>query len=260
MAANPVIPEGWEIESGGPTIPDGWEIERSEPLSGSRSNPRRYTNPNRGKSSLELAGRGSFNFLNDVSLARRQMMNDVAGLFGADVADEQNRLEGIADARKLDPVMDTTAGQIGYGATAAVPAVAASMAAPGYGGAALGGAGLGLFQPTGTNDSRITNTAVSTGASLLGQGAANLVGRVAQPVKSGLNKAETRAIQYLKEKGVSLSTGQQTGSRAAQAVERTLGDIPSSAPTMARQGDKFRDSFTRAVLRTAGVNAVGATP
>jgi hypothetical protein len=43
-------------------------------------------------------------------------------------------------------------------------------------------------------------------------------------------------------------------------VERALADNPASAGQMARQGDKFRASFTRATLRTIGENADGATP
>lgn len=257
MSFDPTQP--FEVEGGGfdPSAP--FEVEAPD----NRTGPsKRYVNPNRGKSGARLAGEGAFKFLNDASLARRQMMNDLAGLFGADVADEKHRLEGIADARKLDPVMNTTAGQIGYGGAAMIPAMAmtATPGLQGAGGAILSGIGLGAFQPTGTGDSRLGNSALSAGASLAGYGAFNTLGRIAQPVKTGLNRAEARAVQFLKDRGVPLSVGQETGSKAAQAVERTLGDIPASAGKMAQQGEKFRDGFTRAALRTAGVNADNATP
>jgi hypothetical protein len=112
----------------------------------------------------------------------------------------------------------------------------------------------------GEGDSRAMNIAGGAAAGAIGQGAFNAVGRLAQPVKTVLNRAESRAVQLLKDKGVSLSVGQQTGSRAAQSVERTLADNPASAGAMARQGAKFKQTYTSAVLRTIGENAEGATP
>ena len=234
-----------------------------EPLIGGPSNPRRYTNPNRGKSGARLAGEGALKFANDASLGRRQLMTGLAGLLGMEGADEEaNTLEGIADARKLDPVMQTTAGKVGYGGAALAPAVAASFV-PGANtvvGQGIIGAGMGLFQPTGTGDSRVGNTALGAGAGMAGQGAANVIGRVAQPITKVLGGAEDDAVRLLREQGVNLRPGQQTGSRAAKGVERFLADNPVTGPTMERAAQKQAKEFTRAALRTIGVNADTASP
>jgi hypothetical protein len=212
---------------------------------------------------MELGLSGAKKFLQDTSLGMGQMATAIPAALGSNEArQEQDRLSAQADVRKMDPTMRTTAGQVGYTAAALVPAVAASWI-PGantVAGATLIGGAMGASQPTGTDDSRLVNTGLGALAGGAGQGAFNVIGRIAQPVKSALSKTESRAVQLLRDKGVSLSVGQQTGSRAAQAVERTLADNPASAGQMVRQGERFRDSFTRAALRTAGENAEGATP
>ena len=252
---------GWQDDP----VAGGWQSDpvANEPLAGSPSNPRRFVDPNRGKSGARLAGEGAFKFANDVSLGRRQLMTGLAGLLGMEGADEEaNTLEGIADARKLDPVMNTTAGKVGYGVAATVPAVAASMipGANGYVGAGLIGGGMGLFQPTGTGDSRAANVAFGAGAGMAGQGIANGIGRIAQPIKNVLTGAEDDAVRLLREQGVNLRPGQQTGSRAAKGAERFLADNPVTGPTMERAAQKQAREFTRAALRTIGVNADSASP
>ena len=234
-----------------------------EPMAGSPPNPRRYTNPNRGKSNAELAGLGALKFLNNASLGRRQLMTGLAGLVGLEGSEEEaNMLEGIADARKLDPVMKTTAGQVGYTGAALVPAVAASFV-PGANtvvGQGLIGAGMGLLQPTGTGDSRLENTALGAGTGMAGQGVANGIGRIAQPIKNVLTGAEDDAVRLLRDQGVNLRPGQMTGSRAAKGAERFLADNPVTGPTMERASQKQAQEFTRAALRTIGVNADNASP
>ena len=253
----------WEKYQQGDDGPWAKYATPSEPLAGSPSNPRRYTNPNRNKSDGELAWAGAKKFVGDIGLGARQFVDRTLGALGNPAAQENlAKLENIAENRKMDPTLRTGAGQAGYMGAAIIPAVGAAFI-PGantYAGGALIGGAMGAMQPTGEGDSWAANTAIGAGAGLAGQAAVNAVGRIAQPVRSGLNKAEARAVQYLKGKGVSLSVGQQTGSRAAQSVERTLADNPASAGAMARQGEKFRDSFTRAALKTVGENADGATP
>jgi len=225
--------------------------------------PRRYVDPNRGKTGGELAMGGVRKFAGDTMLGVAQAANAIPAMLGHKGAQErQHTMEGMADVRKLDPVMRTGAGQAGYtgGALgAAVPAMFVPGANTVAGSAAIGSI-LGMMQPTGTGDSRTENAAVGAAAGAAGQGLFNAAAKVAQPVKSALTAAEKRAVELLRGKGVSLSVGQQTGSRAAQAVERTLADNPAAAGQMARQGDKFRTSFTRATLKTIGENGDGATP
>jgi hypothetical protein len=247
----------FDVEGGDfdPSAP--FEVEKSK---GPGSRP---TNPLRGMSPGDLAWGGVKKFGGDVALAADQLATSALSAMGnTRAAERQPMLENIATNRKLDPVMRTTAGQVGYTGAALVPAVASAFI-PGANtltGAALIGGGMGALQPVGEGDSRGLNVAGGAAAGYVGQGAFNLVGRVAQPVKTALNKAESRAVQLLRDKGVSLSVGQQTGSRAAQSVERTLADNPASAAAMGRQGQRFKETFTRAALRTVGENADGATP
>jgi hypothetical protein len=248
----------WDVVSESPAEGDPWEV-----VSETKGPSRRPTNPTRGMSSGELAWGGVKKFGGDVALAADQLATSALSAMGnARAAERQPMLENIATNRKLDPIMRTTAGQVGYTGAALVPAVASAFV-PGANtltGAALIGGGMGALQPVGEGDSRGLNVAGGAAAGYAGQGAFNLVGRMAQPVKKALNTAESRAVQLLRDKGVSLSVGQQTGSRAAQSVERTLADNPASAGAMARQGERFKRSYTRAALRTVGENAESATP
>jgi hypothetical protein len=248
----------WDVVSESPAEGDPWEV-----VSETKGPSRRPTNPTRGMSSGELAWGGVKKFGGDVALAADQLATSALSAMGnARAAERQPMLENIATNRKLDPIMRTTAGQVGYTGAALVPAVASAFV-PGANtltGAALIGGGMGALQPVGEGDSRGLNVAGGAAAGYAGQGAFNLVGRMAQPVKKALNTAESRAVQLLRDRGVSLSVGQQTGSRAAQSVERTLADNPASAGAMVRQGERFKRSYTSAALRTVGENAESASP
>ena len=139
--------------------------------------------------------------------------------------------------------------------------VAKSLAVPtGYGSAAGSGALLGAVQPVASDESRLLNAAVGGGVGIGGQFAANLIGRVAQPIRAKLNSAEKRAVENLEAAGVELSPAQRTGSRVAQSVERRLADNPASAPSIAAATAERMRSFTRAALRTIGEEADEASP
>lgn len=223
----------------------------------------RPVNPNRDKSGGQLALAGARKFMGDVALGAAQLASGVQERLGHPQAAEYSALlRSQADIRKMDPTLRTWAGQAGYTGAAIVPAVAAALI-PGANtvvGSALIGGAMGATQPVGAGDSRGWNAGLGALAGGAGQGLFNLIGRIAQPVAPVLNAAEDKAVALLQSKGVTLSTGQRTGSKAVQSIERTLGDNPASAAAMARQGERFRDSYTRAVLRTAGVNADQATP
>jgi hypothetical protein len=255
MSFDPTQP--FEVEGGGFDPSQPFEVE------GGKGPGKRYTNPNAGKSKGQMALAGAKRFIGDAGLGAVQLMARGLDALGNERgAEDVAKFDNIAENRKLDPTMRSGAAQVGYTGAALVPAVASAFI-PGANtatGAALIGGGMGALQPTGEGDSRAMNVAGGAAAGAAGQGLFNAVGRVAQPVKTALNAAETRAVQLLRTKGVSLSVGQQTGSRAAQSVERTLADNPASAQAMARQGERFKQSYTRAALRTVGESAESATP
>lgn len=253
MSFDPTQPFEVETAAGGFDPSQPFEVESSS--KGPRSRP---TNPNRGLSSRQLAGKGAFKFLNDMSLGRRQIMTNIAGLVGLEGAeDEQRTLEGIADARKLDPVMQTTAGQVGYTGAALVPALAASVV-PGantvIGGGLIGG-GMGFMQPTGTDDSRLLNTGGGFVAGAAGQGAANAIGRVAQPVKKAGGQMYRRAVETLSKADVPLTPAQQTGSGVLAQAQRYVTNNPITQPKEAARIGAQRQGYTRAVLKKIGVRA-----
>lgn len=229
--------------------------ESYNPTNGMRAGPSMSIGPGGrpvfGSDGLFMAGAGKF--FSDTGRGIQQAAAEVAGDPAPLYAQESER-------RKLDaPLMDTTAGKAGYIAAAVSP----MLVAPGpstIGGAALFGGATAATQPIAEGESRAMNAV--TGAALSGsaQGAVNVLGRIAQPVKKTVDAKYKKAVGAMEAAGVPLSVGQRTGSRTTQAVERTLGDIPASAGTMAEQGDKFRAGFTRAALRTIGADADAATP
>jgi hypothetical protein len=168
--------------------------------------------------------------------------------------DEIRRLEGPLMQRP-----EAQKGAIAGAVTTAVPAMAIPGGQTVLGGAAIG-AGMGAIQPVGTADSRGVN--IATGAAF-GSGvpaAFKVAGRVAQPVRNVLSGNEKAAVTTLRNEGVPLTVAQQTGSRAAQGVERFLSDNPVTGGRMAEELAKRQRAFTRAALRTIGENADTATP
>lgn len=229
--------------------------ESYNPTNGMRAGPSMSIGPGGrpvfGSDGLFMAGAGKL--FSDTGRGIQQVAAEVAGDPAPLYAQE-------AERRKLDaPLMDTTAGKAGYIGAAVSPMLAAPVPSTIRGAALFGGA-TAATQPIAEGESRAMNAA--TGAVLSGsaQGAVNVLGRIAQPVRKVVDAKYKKAVDAMESAGVPLSVGQRTGSRATQAVERTLGDIPASAGTMAEQGDKFRAGFTRAALRTIGADADAATP
>lgn len=137
------------------------------------------------------------------------------------------------------------------------------MAIPGgqtvLGSGLIGGA-FGAAHPVGTGESRIANTV--TGAGISGGITAGLktLGRIIRPIRNVNTPVEQDAVNTLRNEGVRLSVGQQTGSKATQAAERMLRDNPYTGPAMSQEAQRQAESFTRAALKTIGEDAKGATP
>lgn len=196
-------------------------------------------------------------------------LRDAARVLGAGIIaspgmaslDQQQRQ--ATDARRAAHPMPQSgagfAGQVAGGVAATVP----MMLLPGgqsVAGAALAGGLYGATQPVGTEDSRTKNAAV--GAALGGGTSIGMkvAGKVVQPVKNVLSKAEQEAVDFLKSQGIDLSVAQQTGSKAMQSVERFLADNPITGPAMAAFRDKQGRQFTSAAARTIGENSDNVGP
>jgi hypothetical protein len=254
----------WEKYQSAPAGP--WEkYQTAEPQS-SKGPPRRYVKDKTASmGGGELAGQGALKFLRDLATGfeQRWVSGEVAqGNPGAAEAEAFIGTRVNVDRVKDRRLMEKGAAQAGYvgGALATtVPATFLPGANTVAGAAGIGGV-MGALQPTAEGEDWRGNAAKGAAFGAAGQGAFNALARVAGPVKSSLNAAQQRAVELLRRKGVAMSAGQQTGSRTIQATERMLGDSPAAAGKMAEMGDKFRRSFTRAALRTAGINSDSAAP
>lgn len=178
-----------------------------------------------------------------------------------------------AIAREQDAVnaQDAELSQTGNGLAGNVTGNLAMLAAPagwlsrlkgmqGYRGAAAVGAAQGAVQPVATNDSRAVNVGVGAVAGLGGQALVNTVGRVAQPVTRAVKPQDARAVRTLQQAGVPLDAAQRTGSKTLGVIKSGLKD---NIATVARQAEAVQGqttAFTRAVLRSIGVNADVAEP
>src|SRR5690606_12670210 len=93
----------------------------------------------------------------------------------------------IAGSRQRDAALMHTGGGLLGNIGANVIATAPALAVPGantVAGAGLLGAGLGAFQPTVGDESRLANAAISGAMGAAGQGVANAVGRAVRPVRT----------------------------------------------------------------------------
>jgi hypothetical protein len=159
------------------------------------------------------------------------------------------------ETRRLDaPLMRTTAGKVGAMAASAVPFV---VAPEGYLPAAAVGATEGLLTPTQEGESRVANTALGGGAGAAGTAVGRLAGRLIRPIGNYLTADRQAATDTLLRVGVPLDAAQQTGSRILITAKNAAADSPLQGPSElpARQAD----AFTRAVLRTVGVDGDSAS-
>lgn len=126
--------------------------------------------------------------------------------------------------------------------------------------AAASGATLGALAPVGTGDSRLANAAIggTVGAAIPAAGA--VASRVAEPVRNAVSRGAQSAVQLLERAGVPLTVAQRTGSNILNRVQSSLNDNPITSGRNREFVDRQLTAFTRAVLKTIGVNADEATP
>jgi hypothetical protein len=219
---------------------------------------RRYVNPNAGKSALQRGLEGAGKFVKDTALGLGQFAAEAYAAQGSPYAAyKADQMRAIADYRKMDPTLRTTAGQVGYTGAALVPAIATSFI-PGVntmtGAAAVGGA-MGASQPVGQGDSRLLNTALGAGTGAAGQGVFNAVGRVAQPVKQALTPAMRRSVNTLDAASVPMDAAQRTNSAVLQRVRSHLADNPITVGGQQAFANTQKSAFNKAVLAHIGESA-----
>jgi hypothetical protein len=232
-------------------------VIQSNVSKGPKSRP---TNPNRGKSNTELAAAGAGRFLGDVGLGATQLISRGLQALGNERVvreDHVGKWENIHDNRQLDPTMREGAAQAGYMGAALVPAVASAFI-PGantIGGAALIGGTFGAAQPVGEDESRVFNTGLGAGAGGAGQGALNLLGRIADPVRKSLSPVQARSVRTLQQADVPLDAAQMTNNPVLQRVRSSLTDNPLTVGGQQAFVSNQKTAYNRAVLSHIGVDA-----
>lgn len=121
--------------------------------------------------------------------------------------------------------------------------------------AAATGAALGALQPVGTDDSRTANAVGGGVAGVAGQAVSRVVSRIARPVNDSLSAAQRRAVETLKKADVPMDTAQRSGSTLAARVKAGFEGNPYTAGVQIKAAERQLKAYTRAVLRTVGVNS-----
>lgn len=192
-----------------------------------------------------------------------------AGKTMTDIARGAGQMLGLVDQKSIDetkqrdaPLMNTGAGMTG-GITGGVAVGLPSLLVPGANtvtGAALTGAVLGGVQPTGTDESRMTNALLGAGGGAAGQAGGQLLGRALRPVRSALSPQQTALAASAQARGIPLDAADLTGSRPLKTIRDVLGQLPLTADRQsAIQGAK-QTAFNRAVSGTYGAADDAITP
>jgi hypothetical protein len=189
--------------------------------------------------------------------------------------------QDVAESRQRDqPLMDTTAGKVGYAggqiAATMIPLAAAGAFAPAgsiaakaapallnpstYGTAAASGAAQGALQPVTGDDSRLLNTGVGAIAGAGGNALVNTIGRFAQPTQAIVSAAHDKAVQVLQNAGVPLDAAQLSGSTFLNKIRSGLSDNPFTAGNQAALAAQQKAAYNSALLKTIGSDATAATP
>lgn len=238
-------------------VPDGTSPEQAQQMISAAIKPSRIPdaldNPNmatEGMSGMDkfLAGMGKAGY--DLARGVGQIANVIPQ-------------EQIDATKKQDaPLMATGAGMAGNVVGNMIPAVA-TAAIPGANtmtGAALGGAVMGGMQPVASDESRLRNAGLGAAGGAIGQGAANLVGRLVRPVQSSLDPVTAGLAAKAEQYGIPLNAAQKTGSRPLKIIDSVLDNLPLTADAQAAAKSGQAKAFNKAVLGQIGESADVATP
>lgn len=133
--------------------------------------------------------------------------------------------QGVANALRTQPVMQTVAAAAGGGVGEATDSPALGLA-------------TGLAVPLASVAAR----------------------RLATPVTNALAPQEQRLVAAAGREGIPLTAAQRTGSPGLKMIESTMAKMPGSAGQMQEVRQTQREAFNSSVLRRAGVTATDASP
>lgn len=108
----------------------------------------------------------------------------------------------------------------------------------------------------GATDNGVAGTAASIAVPVAGA----MLRRGISPVTNVRNVEERRLAGLLRNEGVPITAGQETGSRALQSAEATLATLPGSGAMSAAAQRNQWSKFTEAALKRAGIQSALATP
>lgn len=128
---------------------------------------------------------------------------------------------------------------------------------PSLGRAAVAGGTLGAAQPVLTGDTRTGNVATSAGLGVLGQGAVNVVGKVAKGSAHKLEPAVAELARKAEALGIPVSRAQLSDSKFVKVLASVVKSMPFSGAGNMQKTQQA--AFNRAVSRTFGENAETVT-
>jgi hypothetical protein len=197
------------------------------------------------------------------------------GLPSAKESIEQTPKEIVKEREKFGPLMETAGGITGHIAGDIGTSLTGGLALKGLGAVGAGeallnpqtykaaaglGAVQGALQPTLPEENKAFNTAAGGVAGMLGLGAVNTLGRVAQPVKDTLSKIGKESVDILKKAGVPLDAAQTTGSALLGRVKAALNDNPLTAGAENLFTSNQKLAYNKAIAKTMGEDADQITP
>lgn len=203
--------------------------------------PKDIPDPAQGMGTLEKVRAGWGKFLSDTAQGVSQRLG------GATTADVE------ATRRRDAPLMSTTAGQVGYGASAIGHGVATAVI-PGamtLKGATAIGSGLGAAIPTGEMEDPLANV-IKGGLFGLGGQAAGKVLSGAPLLKNNLNPTQQALVDEATGKfGLSLPASARTGNQRMAYVESQLATLPGGG-SMQAAIRKPQEQLAELVMEQAG--------
>jgi hypothetical protein len=197
------------------------------------------------------------------------------GLPTAKESIEQTPKEILKEREEFAPLMKTGGGITGHIAGDVGTSLVGGLALKGLGALKAGqallnpstykaaaglGAVQGALQPTLPEENKTFNTAAGAAAGMLGLGAVNAIGRVAQPVKDTLGKIGQESVDILKKAGVPLDAAQTTGSALLGRIKAALNDNPLTAGAENLFTSTQKLAYNKAIAKTMGEDASQITP
>lgn len=225
-------------------------IRRQNAVSAQTEADRKLYDPTAGMSTLEKGRAGFGKAFADIG----RRIGQFTGAVSESDVDASKRTDAA--------LMNTGAGMTGnvLGQVAASLPAAFVPGANTIAGSAIAGAAMGGLQPTGTEDSTVTNMVLGGAGGAAGQAAGRAIGRAIRPVQSTLGPEAARLAAAAQQRGIPLDAADLTGSRPLTTMRDVLAQLPLTADAQAAQQAAKQAAFNRAVAATIGQQADAVTP